>query len=350
MMRKRLFVSSYLSFVWTIAILVLLYAFFRHTLFLLLAVFVLSLPAISYVYTTNMFKNITFDMDFYPFEAVKGGECVLNISINNPSRFPFPSLEFTFYTESPMYGERIEQTHVIPIKAGLNKFTHPFYISKCGLYEAGITGVTGYDLFHLFKFEKEAPITSTVRVFPEKRAITEPHEALYTEGFDEFEESAKSGNVSSNVTDIREYQPGDRLQRIHWKLSQKIDKLMVKENESTSTNEFFILAELYQPGFKESVGDKNLYNALDMMFENAADISHELMEAGQPFMLAFYSTRTSDFIISRVRTEEELKEAFLAAYYEPVYEEENLAKDVYEKAGFNKGTLIHVTYRGIEDA
>ena len=28
----------------------------------------------------------------------------------------------------------------------------------------------------------------------------------------------------------------------------------------------------------------------------------------------------------------------------------NLAKEVYENAGYNKGTLIHVTHRGIEDA
>ena len=349
-MQKRFFISSYLSLISTLILVALLYYFFRHTFFIILFVFILALPAISYAYSKSIFQNLKTEISFYPYEAVKFGECELNLEIINPSRFPFPSFMLTFYVQNPIYKERIEQTHVIPIKAGENSFTFPISLNKCGIYEAGIMNITGFDLFHFFAFTKEVDITSTVRVFPERPASNEPHEALYSEGFDEFEESSKTGNVSSNVTDIREYRPGDRLQRIHWKLSQKIDKLMVKENESTSTHEFYVLTELYQPDFSDCKNDPALYHALDEAFEYTSSISQELLNMGQPFMFSVYSTRLSDFLSFRIRSKEDLNEAFCAAFYEPTYTSENLAKEVYENAGYNKGTLIHVTHRGIEDA
>ena len=41
-------------------------------------------------------------------------------------------------------------------------------------------------------------------------------------------ESKKKGYDFSEVTGIREYIPGDKLQNIHWKLSAKKDILMVR--------------------------------------------------------------------------------------------------------------------------
>lgn len=52
--------------------------------------------------------------------------------------------------------------------------------------------------------------------------------SFYNEEYEEFYED-HPGNDPSEVFDIREYKEGDSLQRVHWKLSSKKDKLMVKE-------------------------------------------------------------------------------------------------------------------------
>ena len=39
----------------------------------------------------------------------------------------------------------------------------------------------------------------------------------------------KKGDDPSEIFDIREYADGDKIQRIHWKLSSKTGDLMVKE-------------------------------------------------------------------------------------------------------------------------
>ena len=172
---------------------------------------------------------------------------------------------------------------------------------------------------------------------------------MYTEGFDEFEESEKKGNVSSNVTDVREYRPGDRLQKIHWKLSSKIDKLMVKENEATSTNQFFMLLELYQPSREDCAADPALNAILDTALEQAQSLALELIEAQEIFVFAFYSVGKEDFVMSTIRCQDDFTEALSECFYEKAYDTENLALDIYERSGLSKGTLLHITHKGVDD-
>ena len=124
---------------------------------------------------------------------------------------------------------------------------------------------------------------------------------------------------------------------------------MVKENESTSTNEFFLLVELYQPS-EESCG-KNafLFNALDNALDEAWSLSLELIQEGEIFTFASYSTAREDFVMSTIRCREDLESAFSECFYEPSYDTENLALDIYEKSGMKKGTLLHVTHKGVAD-
>ena len=57
---------------------------------------------------------------------------------------------------------------------------------------------------------------------------TLPEDMAYgeAESYDDFQ----PGTDVSQIFDVREYRPGDRLQRIHWKLSAKSDGLLVRED------------------------------------------------------------------------------------------------------------------------
>nr|MCR5654993.1 hypothetical protein [Lachnospiraceae bacterium] len=67
------------------------------------------------------------------------------------------------------------------------------------------------------------------------------------------------------------------------------------------------------------------------------------------FSFMVYSTTREDFLTYVIRCKEDLEAAFTGIYYEPVYEIEDLALTTYERAGMNKGTLIHVTHKGADD-
>ncbi len=69
---------------------------------------------------------------------------------------------------------------------------------------------------------------------------------------DEIYEVDAQGNDYSEIKNIRDYQAGDKLQTIHWKLSAKEQKLMVKEFSSLTGDMYQILLENDYSEFKKS--------------------------------------------------------------------------------------------------
>lgn len=349
-MKKGNFLISYLSYILVFATTVFWAAFYQQTFFFLLVILEICLPFFSFFLTKYCFYRLKPSVVIKPSSTTKGESAQLLLKLHNPTRLPLSSAIATFSFHSLFYGEKEETSHILPLKAHCdNALTFSIRLTKCGIYETSLSQIQGFDFLHLFRFQKDLDITSHIRVLPDSLPKEERHEALYSEGFDEFEESGRTGNVSSNVTDIREYRPGDRLQKIHWKLSSKIDKWMVKENEATSTNEFFLLMELFQPPKAACKEMPGLGNALDTAIEEAWAVSLELLQAGEIFVFAVYSSSKEDFDMSTIRSREDLENAFSQCFYEPAYDTENLALDIYEKSGLKKGTLLHVTHKGVQD-
>ena len=101
----------------------------------------------------------------------------------------------------------------------------PLDTSHCGSYSYRMTRIEIYDLFGFFFFTRNInkdneflvkPVASMPSVMPD----------LY--GF-KAKSLRKAKQPNTEIYDIREYQPGDPVKSIHWKMSAKKDKLLVKE-------------------------------------------------------------------------------------------------------------------------
>ena len=316
--------------------------FYRQAFLVVLFLLVLLLPLVSYLLCKRSFEKLSAELSFSAAEAPKELEVTLSIGFDNPSKFPLIDVECPLHFSSPYYESRPDLTYVLPAPAGRTDVLRlPFVFHYCGLYRAEMTTLKAYDLLHFVSFSKEIDLSDQTLVFPTERMEVSYHPSFYAEGFDEYETSVQTGNVSSNVTDIREYRPGDRLQRIHWKLSAKIDKLMVKENEAAASHQFYVLLELYRP--------KEHPEYLDAAVTYAYGVAKELLEHRENFFFGFYSGGRREFVSCPVKNDGDLKQALREAYYETPYETADLALRMYQNSGMQKGTLIQVTHEGIMD-
>lgn len=349
-MKKTPQILSYISYTLVFTTALFFAVFYLRPFFFFILLLVLCLPFISYHITRYVFNKLEPVICIKPSSTTCDQMANVYISLHNNTHFPIASAGITLAFKSYFYETTDTTYRAFPLQANNdNTFSFSVALHKCGLYEAQVFDLYAYDYLHLFRFKSQVSSSGQLRVFPNTLPIENPHEVIYSEGFDEFEESGKTGNVSSNVTDIREYQPGDRLQKIHWKLSTKIDKLMVKENEATSSHEFFVLMELYQPLPKDCDSDPKLLNALEYTLRDAWSVAIELLQHGEVFSFGIYSAHAEDFVISTIRNKEDLENAFFECYFHPTYDTEHLALDVYEASGLKKGTLLHITHKGVED-
>lgn len=101
----------------------------------------------------------------------------------------------------------------------------------CGAVEIKVRRIIVKDFLRVFSIPKWIKRTYRQVVFPELNIVNLKVDKVVNFYNDEYEEFYEDhpGNDPSEVFEVREYKEGDKLQRIHWKLSSKKDKLMVKE-------------------------------------------------------------------------------------------------------------------------
>ncbi|MCI8610250.1 MAG: DUF58 domain-containing protein [Firmicutes bacterium] len=151
----------------------------------------------------------------------------------------------------------------------------PFDDGNCGLRRISLEKMTCYDRLGLFSCQVEPgePFVCTVYPF-EAQIHTDFRQHIDREQSGEIYDSRRSGTDVSEVFGLREYQEGDSLQSIHWKLSSKLNQLIVREfgrpiNYHTL---LFLDPALY---FKEQpVSEK----ALNGIFDLTVSVSRGLLE------------------------------------------------------------------------
>ena len=63
---------------------------------------------------------------------------------------------------------------------------------------------------------------------------------------------SKKGYDATEVFELREYQPGDSIRTIHWKLSEKFDTVLVREPSDTSSYDILVMFDKPRGGLSVS--------------------------------------------------------------------------------------------------
>lgn len=111
-----------------------------------------------------------------------------------------------------------------------------------GIYHVGIQHVTFHGFFNLLDLTLRRSKTHELMVYPKiypfrrtslNQQVTESSESLLS-----FDKRDKS-----NFSEVRPYEVGDSLKRIHWKLSAKNDKWMTKSYEGNVNHHAMLLID-----------------------------------------------------------------------------------------------------------
>jgi len=147
----------------------------------------------------------------------------------------------------------IEDLSQLPGNAGskvlsqINPRQERFYISrtiliKRGAYFLGPTILRSGDPFGMFISERTFAAEKTLIVLPYSEPIDNivQQQGFYLGG---HAIRQKSLEATSHAAGVRDYQPGDPLNRIHWKSSARKDRFMVKEFDQDPQGDVWILLD-----------------------------------------------------------------------------------------------------------
>jgi uncharacterized protein (DUF58 family) len=118
------------------------------------------------------------------------------------------------------------------------------YCRERGRFRLGPITLTSGDPFGLFRIKYHLPHTSSVVVYPKTVVLRSfPLPIGMLPGGDALRR--RTHYVTTNAAGVRDYEPGDPFNRIHWKSTARKDRLIVKEFELDPLADVWVLLDLW---------------------------------------------------------------------------------------------------------
>jgi len=115
-------------------------------------------------------------------------------------------------------------------------------LSRRGVFELGPTTISSGDPFGFFPVKFQVPSQDKLMVYPLMEEVNSfPNPPGLLAGGESLRR--RTHQITPNASGIREYSPEDGLNRIHWKSTARLDRLMVKEFELDPLAEAWIFLD-----------------------------------------------------------------------------------------------------------
>lgn len=161
--------------------------------------------------------------------------------VRNTGLFPKLWLEVRDHSDLPNH----YASHVVPTLFPRRRYrweTHTICVRR-GAFTLGPMAVVSGDPFGLFQFPRQIDSVSSIIVYPPTVPV---HRFATPVGTLSGGEAVRrrAHFVTTNASGVREYQPGDSFNRIHWRSTARRNRLLVKEFELDPLADVWIFLDL----------------------------------------------------------------------------------------------------------
>lgn len=241
----------------------------------LLLLLVLLLPV---SFGCNLYVRRCLDAQIrLPTAAAKGSPCGGTLVLKNRAKLPAVKLYGRLSIINDLTREEETLEFISAVGPG-QESSHNFVLSSqhCGRLYVHIRSLRILDWFGMSSLNVPVKAGARMTVMPELFSCDvelTPVASSSDEGRADLR-----GDDRTEVYQLREYQPGDDVRQIHWKLSSKLDSLILREpgqSVSRSVLVFWDKRWECEPA------------AMDAMAETAASVCQTLADRGMPFTLGW---------------------------------------------------------------
>ncbi len=311
MKHSKIQLYSIITYIFLLGINFFMLFFLRNYFNLLFFAALIIAPVFSFVCVFFLRRNIKLSLSGASIVENRLHEFKFSIHVDNPSVLFANNCVIYITVSNALFGKKNIHSINLPINPLMESTVdYPVKSPHCGVITVSIDSICIYDFFNIFRLKKDFNVIREITIFPNMEILDDEFTMDFSEGYDNLEESTIKGNESSEVSDIREYIPGDKLQNIHWKLSAKKELLMVKEHISLTSTQLLFYIEL-----------ADLKNqTLDMILDYAYGIGAYLCNENIPFSFLWYSIKRKECRTYLILCMEQLKEAICEILFEIPFE------------------------------
>lgn len=263
----------------------------------------------------------------------KNEEFFVYIDVDNPTWFPLVNATLPLQIDNTFYKNWGQHELNIPVRAHqTTSVSYPVVMEQCGRFRMYTDHLICMDLLGIYAVKCFVEQKTECMILPKGQEREQEAGLLYQKGVSEAMESREKGYDFSDISGIREYIPGDKLQNIHWKLSTKKDELMVKERVSVSAMQLHVLVEL--------MNDPQMQ--LESILALTDSVTRAFVRQNLPFTVHYYSVKKGGLQEMYIGNEEERKQWMMMMLYDVCYEKEQKAQELFQKEYPSIGQFLYI--------
>ncbi len=268
--------SRKISYLILIVTAILFYVFFIEKLSFYTLVFVLALPIVLFIIVLIGKFCIKYELSSISETAIKKDNCKFLLTITNKSFFPFPTaiINIDYKNKLSCNTENIKIS--IPIYSKTTqKLIFTLSSEYCGILNVKIRNITLFDYIKLFSMNVKIKKSTDVCIIPNfsPTPIPDNFTTINAENSNEFSK-IKSGDDASEIFELKDYIPGDKINRIHWNLSSKQNHLITKHYSLAIDSPIAVIIDI-----NFDLDKTNIYN-ISTALEYFYSISFSLIDSG----------------------------------------------------------------------
>ncbi len=298
---------------------------------------VVVLPLVSFAYILLIFLRFKFTQDTDKKFIMKGDRVNFLFSIHNEDLFFYPYMKVVFCGAETIFAQQFQSKSLSILPFKRKTFSFELECKYRGSYEIGIKSVEIEDLLGIFKLRYNVSEPKYINVYPriihldrfklDNSFISESYYSLNNQYED-----------MSSISDIRKYSYGDSIKKVHWKLSAKMNEIMVKNFQNTSETSAILILDLKSS--KYSVEEKTIIE--DKIVESIVSVIHFCLNNWIPVNLVYYKEKLVDIAAKNPLDFDEIYKVMSKISFNEKIDLKDIM-DVYFNTNINKTNVILFT-------
>lgn len=218
----------------------------------------------------------------------RGDSVTLTLSVSHRSLIPIAPITLTL---CDLLGGAEAPVRLRSAARRRQQLRFPFTARHVGVLQVGVESFTVSDVFGLFTVTRRpenALADLTVLPLP-----FEVEDLKFAPGDAGLETLARATEDITSPADVRAYQPGDPLKKIHWKLSVRKGELLVRRFEQPTLPDALVLLDCSPPP-RLPQPESQAY-LRDTLVETAASVVSLQMRGDNPVRLPLLGSRPMEF-------------------------------------------------------
>lgn len=276
-----------------------LFLYFGSSIAFLMLILLMLIPIVSFVMNLYVSRFLKTELKL-SINLQKGGDGACTISFENSTPFPVLRLYCMVQAKNQLNGERTRIPVITWVPPAKRKEEQVRLSSEyCGRIRLSLEVVKLYDCFGLIGVPCKVQTAGHVTVQPdtfEMNVSLIP--GISSEQDSDTYSQLKPGYDLSETFQIREYVPGDSPKQIHWKLSGKFDKLIVRDPGLPITRNVLI--------FWERTGESGDKERIDAQAETIVTLCRNLLDQSISFTVGWNDTDRGICILHEIQDMDQL--------------------------------------------